>query len=55
MLGMALMPEQASLRSGVPPGSPLEGYLLFDLALITPGLARRYQWSKINFMFILLH
>ena len=35
------MPEQASLfRSGVPLDSPLEGHLLWDLALITPGLAR---------------
>ena len=37
----ALMPEQASLfRSDVPLASPLEGHLLWDLALITPGLAR---------------
>ena len=35
------MPEQASLfRSGVPFHSPLERHLLWDLALITPGLAR---------------
>ena len=34
------MPEQASLfGSGVPLDNPLEGHLLCDLGLITPGLA----------------
>ena len=46
-----LMPEQASLfRSGVPLDSPLKGHLLWDLALIAPGLAR----SDL-FHFILFH
>ena len=36
-----LMPEQASLfRSGVPFDSLLEGHSLWDLALLTSGLAR---------------
>ena len=37
------MPEQAGLfGSGVPLDSPLEGHLLGDLALLTPGFARSY-------------
>ena len=37
------MPEQARLfRSGVLLDSPLEGHSLWELALITPGLARSY-------------
>ena len=37
------MPEKASLfRSGVPLYSPLQGHLLWNLALITPGLAGSY-------------
>ena len=42
------MPEQASLlRSGGPLDSPLVGHSLWDLALITPGLARSYLFYLI--------
>ena len=37
------MPEQASLfRFGVPFNSLLAGHSLWDLALIMPGLAKKY-------------
>ena len=46
-----LMPEQASLfKTGIPLDSPLEGHLLWDLASITPGLARSHLFYFILFL-----
>ena len=40
------MPEQASLLgSGVPLDSPLEGDWMWDLTLITSGLAKMCQFT----------
>ena len=41
VLGPAIFPDgrQVLFGSGVPVASPLRGHLLWDLALITPGLA----------------
>ena len=51
-----LMPEQASLfRSGVRLDSPLEGHSRWDLALITPGLARSTPLHCIAFYSILFY
>ena len=41
MLGPAFSPDASLFRHGVPFDSPLQGHLLWDVALITPGLARR--------------